>query len=158
MATKSHQLKKTHNQKRVWGRPTKFKSGYCQRIVNFMARGLTATAFAGSLGISRDSVYEWAREHRDFSDALKVARARQVEYWEKRLLVAGKKKGDATPVIFALKNACPDEWRDTQRLEHSGPNGGSIRIAEVASVEDIERDLMGLGALDAKGRLIIQKN
>ena len=27
---------------------------------------------------------------------------------------------------FALANAAPEEWREKQQLEHSGPNGGPI--------------------------------
>ena len=32
-----------------------------------------------------------------------------------------------TATIFQLKNADPEEWRDKQALEHSGPDGGAIK-------------------------------
>ena len=101
-----------------------------------MAGGYTVTAFAGSIGVSRESVYAWTKVHPAFADALKTARAQQIFYWEKRLHTAGKLRGDSTPIIFALKNACPDEWRDVQRLEHTGKDGSALGV-EAASAEDL---------------------
>jgi hypothetical protein len=38
---------------------------------------------------------------------------------------------DTTACIFWLKNRRPDEWRDKQSNELSGPNGGPIQTQEV---------------------------
>lgn len=121
-----------------------------------MAKGFTVTAFAGKIGVSRDTIYAWAKEYPEFSDTLKRARAKQVLYWEQRLHKAGNKKGDATPVIFALKNACPDEWRDVQRLEHGGRGNEPIQV-EHMSAEELRADLVRRGELGPDGRLIQQR-
>jgi hypothetical protein len=35
---------------------------------------------------------------------------------------------DTTAAIFWLKNRKPDDWRDRQQHEHSGPAGGPIQV------------------------------
>lgn len=113
------------------GRPTKYKDEYCREIVNIMAEGFSLTAAAAELGLSRETVYAWERdgEHPEFSDAVKVARAKRTLKLERDLLSA-----EAGPVvtsrIFALKNACPSEWADKVVNEHSGPSGGPIEISD----------------------------
>lgn len=90
---------------------TLFKPLYCHRVVAFMTRGYSLTAFAGHLGVGRDTVEAWARRHPKFRAAVKQAQAARVYYWEKRLITSDRVR--VTPILFALKNACPDEWRQT---------------------------------------------
>ena len=35
---------------------------------------------------------------------------------------------DTTAAIFWLKNRQPKKWRDKQEVEHTGPNGGALKI------------------------------
>ena len=101
------------------GRPTKYKEAYCNEVIETMATGLSLTAFAGEIGVSRDTVNEWTRVHPEFSDAVKVGQAKRVKYLE-RTMLDGEFGPRVTARIFALKNADPDEWRDKQHSEHSG--------------------------------------
>ena len=43
-------------------------------------------------------------------------------WWERenRKLAQGVSEGNATSVIFGLKNRAPDEWRDKTETAHSG--------------------------------------
>jgi hypothetical protein len=36
-------------------------------------------AFGGTIGVTRSTLYEWAKEHQDFSDAIKIARGKSLE-------------------------------------------------------------------------------
>ena len=74
-----------------------------------MTRGYSLTAFAGHIGVGRDTVDDWAKANPDFGQAIKRGQAARVFYWEKRLITAEKVR--VTPIMFALKNASPDEWR-----------------------------------------------
>lgn len=74
-----------------------------------MARGYSLTAFAGSIGVSRETIYQWRDDKKEFSDALTKARAARTLYWERRLEIAGP---DARAVIFALRNSCAEEWKN----------------------------------------------
>jgi transcriptional regulator with XRE-family HTH domain len=119
-----------------------------------MAKGFSLTAFAGEIGVARETIYAWENNHTEFGDAVKRARAVRVLYWEKRLIKA--ERAEATPIIFALKNACADEWRQTPDVSVSVNDLGNIPI-EQASAEDARRYLIATGALDANGRLIQRK-
>jgi hypothetical protein len=91
------------------GRPHTFKPDYCKRVIEFMSRGYSLTAFAGIIKKSRETVYEWGVTVPEFSYALTIARARRTLYWERRLQHATR---DSRPVIFALRNCCSDEWKE----------------------------------------------
>lgn len=98
------------------GRPTKYDADKASEIVALMAAGLSLTAAAADLNVHRDTLYEWEKQHPEFSDAIKLARGKRQSFLEKRLL--GAVDGPTvTSSIFALKNAAPDDWRDKQEVE-----------------------------------------
>lgn len=107
------------------GRPTKYLPAYDIEVVDFMGQGYSLTAFAGHIGVGRDTVYEWEKTVPSFSDAVKAARAKRVKALEEGLLKGDSASPQITARIFALKNACAAEWRDKVEVEHSG----SIDIA-----------------------------
>lgn len=125
------------------GRPSKYSEAYCQEVISFMAQGFSVTAFAGEIGVNRDTVYEWARVHPDFSDSLTKAHAKRMRWWEERLCnMAQTGTGNAASIIFALKNLQPEDWRDklevanTQTVTHtfdldSLPEGDINALASV---------------------------
>jgi hypothetical protein len=101
------------------GRPTKYRSAYCDEVIAAGQEGLSLTAFAGIIGVCRDTISEWVNTHPDFSVACKKAAAKRVEYLERTLLSADVGPR-VTARIFALKNAAPAEWKDKHEIEHSG--------------------------------------
>ena len=114
------------------GRPSTYDEAYCDMVVEFLKDGYSLAAFAGSIGVARSTVYKWAEEHDEFSDAVKTGQAGAVFWWEKAnrsLALTGE--GNATAIVFGLKNRASDEWRDVKSTELSGPGGTAIPIAEV---------------------------
>jgi hypothetical protein len=101
----------------TFGRPTEYRPEYCQLVIEKMGEGLSLTAFAGFIRVSRDTVYEWIKRHRDFSDAVSRARPARVLWLELKLLRA-KKGAEFAAAALALKNAEPDEWRDVRSVQH----------------------------------------
>jgi hypothetical protein len=83
-----------------------------------MSKGYSLTAFAGHIRVARDSVYEWVKAYREFSDAVARARSARIAALEIKLL-ASRKGAETSAAVFALKNACPDEWRDVRHTEHT---------------------------------------
>ena len=78
-----------------------------------MAEGHSVAAAAGAIGVSRETIYAWARAHAEFLHILKTGRAQAALYWEneaKRIASGGQ--GSVSLVIFALKNRAPADWRD----------------------------------------------
>lgn len=102
------------------GRPTAYKPEYCDLVIDHMGKGHSLTGFAGFIKVARDTVYEWMSVHPAFSDAVHVAKAARVNALEKRLIVADK-SAQAASMIFALKNAIPEEYAEVRnlRVEHN---------------------------------------
>jgi hypothetical protein len=86
-------------------------------VINFMAQGFSLTAFAGSIRVAKDTIYEWIKVHPQFSDAVSRARAARVQALEAKLL-RSRKGAETSAAVFALKNADPQEWRDLKHAEH----------------------------------------
>jgi hypothetical protein len=68
--------------------------------------------------VGRETVYGWIKAHSEFSDAATRAKAIRA-LWLERKLLRSRKGAETTAAVFALKNACPDEWRDVRHTEHT---------------------------------------
>lgn len=97
------------------GRPSSYDPAYCQKLEEAMARGLSFTAFAGTIGVARSTLDEWKNHHSEFSDAWARGRARRLQFLEERnleVLSKGCGPGTAQLLQFNLKNVGGDEWMD----------------------------------------------
>lgn len=115
------------------GRPSVYTDDAPDIAYEVMRTGLSKTAAAGVLGISRETFLQWESDHPAFSVAVKRGEAARTLHLEQDLLSA-ETGPQVTSRIFALKNACPDEWRDKQQHEMSGPNGGPIQTEATNAV------------------------
>jgi hypothetical protein len=109
------------------GRPTKYDPAFCEHVISHMSEGASITSFAGEIGVARSTINEWMEHHPEFSEAIKIAKAKCAAWWERvnrKNAVEGG--GNATSAIFGLKNMAADEWREKIVQEHSGPDGGPI--------------------------------
>ncbi len=141
-STKKKKVLKSSVKKRGKGRPTSYREEYCELMVDFFSEdpyrevetthhdkkgGSWTTSedkandmpmfskFALKIGVCHDTLCEWRKVHRDFSEAYKKCKGLQ-EYF---LMINGL-KGLYVPSfsIFTAKNICL--WRDRQEIEHSG--------------------------------------
>lgn len=108
------------------GRPSKYSPAFCEEIINLMSEGYSLTAAASVIGVHKDTVYEWEKQIPEFSDAVKLARGKRTYKLETDLLKAPDGP-TVTSRIFALKNACADEWREKVVQENTGPDGGPMQ-------------------------------
>ena len=118
------------------GRPSEFKPEYCDEAEAFLADGYSVAAFAGHIGVAKQTVYNWMNAHPEFMDAVKRGQAGAVLWWERanrKLAMDGE--GNATAIIFGLKNRAPDEWRDKQEIEQSGSVTQKI-VTEYVNAKD----------------------
>lgn len=63
------------------GRPSDYRDWMCDAVVDFGMAGMEVVEFAVALKVCRDTLYEWADKHPDFSDALMRAREASEAYW-----------------------------------------------------------------------------
>lgn len=90
------------------GQPTKYLPEYSEQIIELCGRGMYIEEFAHEIRVHKDTLYEWAKHHPDFSDALKLARQGNKVHFMKILRAGGTGKilnYNASSIIFALK-AC----------------------------------------------------
>lgn len=117
------------------GRPTGYKPEYAKLAVAFLADGFSVAALAGHIGVSRAAVYRWADERPEFRDALKAGQAASALWWERCARdLATTGQGNASMIIFALKNRVADEWRDKAAVEVSGPDGSPVAVTNITRV------------------------
>ncbi|WP_199925224.1 hypothetical protein [Neorhizobium sp. SOG26] len=113
------------------GRPSKYDPAYCEQVVEHMKDGASLTSFAAEIGVARSTINEWIDQNYEFSEAVKRAKAKCAAWWE----ALGRKNaqqggGNATLVIFGLKNMAGEDWRERASMELSGPAGGAIPIED----------------------------
>lgn len=106
------------------GRPSKYEPRFCQMVIDHMSDGASMTSFAAEIGVARSTINEWMAVHPEFSEAIKIAKAKCAAWWE-RLGRQGAQGGEVNPtlVIFGLKNMAADDWREKQELAHTSPDG-----------------------------------
>jgi hypothetical protein len=117
------------------GRPTSYRREFCDRLIELMAEGRSLDGCGHLLGVHPDSLYEWQKVHPEFSEAVRAGRAASTTFWESRIIaVANGGPGNAQSIQWGLRNrsrAAAGWHHDTQRLEHSGPDGGAVQVEAV---------------------------
>lgn len=136
------------------GRPSTYKPEYVQMLLKYLEQKPTFTktgaikkanfpslvGFAILVGVHRDTLHEWTKEHEEFSDAYKKAR----DYQENYLTELGLADKLSTPfAIFTAKNVIG--WRDKQPGEDA-----VVHVNNYASKSDEE--------LDARINELMEKN
>jgi hypothetical protein len=111
------------------GRPPKYRDEFCDEMVEFCGRGYSLTAYAGEIGVCRDTITEWAKVHAEFSLACKRAKAACGRWWEERgrtVAETGGGGGQANMINFGLRNMSPDDWREKVTTEVTGADGAPL--------------------------------
>lgn len=115
------------DEKGAGGRPSLYDKAYCKAVIEHMSNGASVTSFAAEIGVARATINNWMSEHPEFLEAVNIAKAKCAAWWEKTgRALARDGGGNATLVIFGLKNMAGEDWREKQSIEHSGPDGGAI--------------------------------
>lgn len=102
------------------GRPSKYKKEYCDALIKHMASGLSFETFAAVIKVNQDTLHEWVKVHRAFSEAKKEAYSQSQLFYEKMgvAIMAGKlAKPNVTAWIFNMKNRF--KWRDVHAPEEA---------------------------------------
>lgn len=114
-------IHRTDNQTMA-GQPTKYKPEYCDRIVEIMSEGHSVAGFARELKVARCTIYQWAKDHPEFADALRVATDASLAWWEDRQRNAsvGEIPANASVMNFAMRNRFKRDYADNNNVVISG--------------------------------------
>lgn len=110
------------------GRPTSYKPEYCNKLIEHMKKGYSFESFGAIANVNRDTLFEWAKVHKDFSDAKRMATEHCRLFWETLGIMACQgfaKNFSAAAWIFNMKNRFG--WRD--KIEVSGDQDNPIKLA-----------------------------
>jgi transposase len=102
------------------GRPTKYTESFCERVIELGSAGKSKAQIAAALGVSRQTLDNWAEEHPEFLDAIKYARDLALAWWEDRGqegLFKGK-SFNALAYIFQMKNRFREDYGDRTENTH----------------------------------------
>lgn len=109
-------------EKGVRGRPSVLDSHimpYLEHIKAWRRRGLSIEQICSNLKISHDTLERHRESVPEIKEALTVGLDEANNIIENTLFEQAK-SGNATCIIFWLKNHMPQKYRDVQKLEHSG--------------------------------------
>lgn len=122
-------------------------------VVQDMAKGYSFEAFAGLVGVSKETLYQWVKAHPDFADAKRRAFEVSRRFWEDAAVanllntsesgfdemgnkVSRSKSLNSTAWIFNMKNRFG--WRDR------------VEISAGDELEDTEKPYTGMTKAQAK--------
>ncbi len=123
------------------GRPSKYKPEYCESLIAHMKSGLSYESFGPSIGVNRDTLYQWEHTHDAFSDAKKRAVDESLLFWEKLGLglAAGKIKGNPAIWIFTVCNRFPKQYSNNVKESANDQRVGELLRAETNELLTIAR-------------------
>ena len=113
----------------AFGRPPIYDPSFCERVAEYGRAGMSRTEIACELNVSRETVYAWMREHRDFSDAMTRAKQEELAFWERE----GRTNLKDTNFNASLwsKNMSGrfrnEGWGD--KMELTGDGGGPVKVS-----------------------------
>ena len=124
------------------GRPTDYKPGVIDQINEYLLGAVpenqkipTIEGIALKLGVSRNTLYEWAKIHPEFQDTLEEMRVRQKEALIE-IGIFGGKEINATIVALLLK--VNHDMIETERKQIVGPANEELKIHIIQDKYQIE--------------------
>lgn len=106
-----------------------YKPEYCEAVREHCARGGSIETFGPTIGKVKQTIYTWQKQYPEFAEACELAkgvRAAQIEYALAEIIDQGDKGKRLGAIIYALGNYLPDVWRNVQRTELTGKDGGPV--------------------------------
>ena len=123
----------------TFGRPTKYLPQYCDDVIRMGSEGYSVVEMCAEVGVSRNTLeVEWPQVHPDFSQALASARLASQAWWEGQ----GRKgiladRFQAALYSRSMAARFPADWRETKNSEITGKDGGSIKVEQEGTANDL---------------------
>jgi hypothetical protein len=102
------------------GRPTDYKQKYCEEVDRYLEEQTVqnmhmpkVVSFARRIGVHKDTLYEWAKEHKEFSVALSKIMEKQEEDLIDTGIFGGKEINHSIIKLMLMNNHGMREKQDT---------------------------------------------
>jgi len=133
------------------GFPSSYTPQAIEAVAAQMSLGYSLEAAASLAGVGRTTLYRWLDEHPESRAVIQDAQSNALAWWESRARAAAEgEPGNSQIISLGVRNRArsPSGWHhggETQRVEHTGADGGPIKVDERKVVIDV-------AALDADQR------
>ena len=102
-------------------RKTTYRKEYCDKIVSWLAQGRTIVSFAAHIGCGAQRIYDWRNRHKEFKEAIEVAKAAHQAFYERLCLlhITGSIKVERDDNLKYLRYANPQmlRWYMSKRFK-----------------------------------------
>ncbi|WDA11657.1 hypothetical protein [Paracoccus marcusii] len=115
------------------GRPAKTLSYEQEVQLEALASVLTIEQIAHRFGMSRSTLSKIMAEDPEIRARFDMGKAKAIEEIGGKLMDKCR-KGDTASIIFFLKTQAG--WRETSKVELSGPEGGPVQTLDVSKLSD----------------------
>ncbi len=125
------------------GRPSTYDPSYCELVLELGAEGKSRAQIAAAIGVSRNTLTNWANSYADFATALTAAQDLALAWWENAGQQNMTRSGfNATAFIFQVKNRFRDDYRDMSAHELTGKDGKDLSVGP--SSRDLARAVLDI--------------
>ena len=121
-------LEDTSKQRRV----RKMTAALKRKVIKALSEGVSPTAAARTIGVSRTTLYDWRDKDQEFLAAWEEAREQSADMYEDRLHELAMGDRNPASVIFQLKNRRPEKWRDRHEVAVERSHHISISLPDGA--------------------------
>lgn len=109
------------------GRPTDYLPEHCERVIELGREGKSVVQMACELDVHKDTLYEWAKVHPEFSDAFTRAKQWSQYWWESKGQTGLETSGfNASLWSRSMAARFPDDYTERQKREVTGKDGGPV--------------------------------
>lgn len=103
-----------------FGRPSKYKPEFCQRVVDLGFAGKGKAQMAAGLGIDRGTLNEWMKAHEEFSRAVSMGLELAMAWWQDQGQAGINLGKDFNGFVysFEMRNRFRDDYSDKIDVRH----------------------------------------
>lgn len=136
-----------NKQRRGAGRPSKYDESYCEKSIAFLSKGKSITQLSAHINVCKDTIYEWAKVHPEYSDALMRGRELSQAYWESELVDMMYNKEVNSPLV-KLYFANRFGWSDKTETKNDHTSSDGSMTPKISAdlppseAANIYRDMM----------------
>lgn len=117
------------------GRPSLYQPEFCERIVDRQSNGWSLAEVAAEIGVSRQTLMNWADEHPEFLTAMQRAKAAEQAWFER----VGREALFADKFQAAVwKKSVEARFRDDYTERRETELSGSVGIRHEDALEQLE--------------------
>jgi transposase-like protein len=118
-------------EKRPVGRPSLYKSEYCEEVIALGKIGKSVEAIGAILGVGTKTLYNWRDEHSEFLHALDMAKEFEMQWWEdiaQTHMIENKESDRINATIWSRSMAArfPKKYREQVKQEITGADGAPL--------------------------------